>query len=153
MDVSVPGCRQDGQHARFLFVFNPQCQGALLHKSVCERASPFPGRTYPTGFVTGMPRAVYRLSTAIRTWSSATCRPKSRAMRPWPRSLTQFTLFLRDFGGDSRSAFATKLAQDTCTALQLRFARWHPPWLASKVGHSCAEGVRKPRKGSGEPFP
>ncbi|WP_420395801.1 CsgG/HfaB family protein [Nioella sp.] len=32
--------------------------GALLHKSVEGQASPFPGRTHPTGSVTGMPRAV-----------------------------------------------------------------------------------------------
>ncbi|WP_420396368.1 hypothetical protein [Nioella sp.] len=31
---------------------------ALLHKSVEGQASPFPGRTHPTGSVTGMPRAV-----------------------------------------------------------------------------------------------
>lgn len=31
---------------------------ALLHKSGFVRGSPFPGRTYPTGTVTGMPRAV-----------------------------------------------------------------------------------------------
>ncbi|MEQ5872857.1 transposase [Sagittula sp. NFXS13] len=30
----------------------------LLHKAVAERTSPFPGRIYPTAFVTGMPRAV-----------------------------------------------------------------------------------------------
>ena len=35
-----------------------QLDGALLHKSWCERTSPFPGHTYPTGSVTGMPRAV-----------------------------------------------------------------------------------------------
>ena len=44
--------------------------GALLHKSVFETTSPFPGRTYPMG--------------------SVTFRSKSRAMSPWPRSLTQF---------------------------------------------------------------
>lgn len=33
-------------------------EGALLHKSCPERNSPFPGQTYPTGSVTGMPRAV-----------------------------------------------------------------------------------------------
>ena len=33
-------------------------QGALLHKSGAERSSPFPGRTYPTATVTGMPSAV-----------------------------------------------------------------------------------------------
>ena len=33
-------------------------EGALLHKLGSERTSPFPGRTYPTGSVTGMPRAV-----------------------------------------------------------------------------------------------
>lgn len=32
--------------------------GALLHKSGFEHTSPFPGWTYPTGSVTGMPRAV-----------------------------------------------------------------------------------------------
>ena len=31
---------------------------ALLHKSNDGQISPFPGRTYPTGSVTGMPRAV-----------------------------------------------------------------------------------------------
>ena len=31
---------------------------ALLHKSGAERSSPFPGRTYPTATVTGMPSAV-----------------------------------------------------------------------------------------------
>ena len=31
---------------------------ALLHKSVERRVSPFPGRTYPTASVTGMPSAV-----------------------------------------------------------------------------------------------
>jgi len=31
---------------------------ALLHKALCDRTSPFPGRTYPIASVTGMPRAV-----------------------------------------------------------------------------------------------
>ena len=31
---------------------------ALLHKGADGRGSPFPGRTYPTASVTGMPRAV-----------------------------------------------------------------------------------------------
>ena len=31
---------------------------ALLHKSAECRGSPFPGRTYPTASVTGMPSAV-----------------------------------------------------------------------------------------------
>ena len=31
---------------------------ALLHKSADGRGSPFPGQTYPTGSVTGMPSAV-----------------------------------------------------------------------------------------------
>lgn len=44
----------------------------LLHKSGDGRGSPFPGRTYPTASVTGMPSAVYPFRTAIRTWSSAT---------------------------------------------------------------------------------
>ena len=41
--------------------------GALLHKSADGRSSPFPGQTYPTGSVTGMPSAVYPFRTAIRT--------------------------------------------------------------------------------------
>ena len=32
--------------------------GALLHKSAERRGSPFPGQTYPTASVTGMPSAV-----------------------------------------------------------------------------------------------
>ena len=32
--------------------------GALLHKASDGRGSPFPGRTYPTASVTGMPSAV-----------------------------------------------------------------------------------------------
>ena len=33
-------------------------QRALLHKTADGRSSPSPGQTYPTTFVTGMPRAV-----------------------------------------------------------------------------------------------
>ena len=43
------------------------CDEALLHKSADGRSSPFPGQTYPTGSVTGMPSAVYPFRTAIRT--------------------------------------------------------------------------------------
>ncbi len=35
-----------------------ESDGALLHKWCEGRASPFPGRTYSTGSVTGLPRAV-----------------------------------------------------------------------------------------------
>ena len=45
---------------------------ALLHKSCDGRASPFPGQTYPATSVMGVPRAVKPLSTATRTWNSAT---------------------------------------------------------------------------------
>lgn len=45
---------------------------ALLHKSADGRSFPFPGQTYPTTFVTGMPRAVKPFMTATRTWNSAT---------------------------------------------------------------------------------
>ena len=45
---------------------------ALLHKSGDGQGSPFPGQTYPTASVTGMPSAVKPLSTATRTWNSAT---------------------------------------------------------------------------------
>ena len=45
---------------------------ALLHKSADGRTSPFPGQTYPATSVTGVPRAVNPLSTATRTWNSAT---------------------------------------------------------------------------------
>lgn len=45
---------------------------ALLHKSPDGRSSPFPGQTYPTTSVTGMPRAVKPFRTATLTWNSAT---------------------------------------------------------------------------------
>ncbi len=38
--------------------FNFRNEVALLHKSGFERGFPFPGRTYPTATVTGMPSAV-----------------------------------------------------------------------------------------------
>lgn len=64
----------------------------MLHKSDCDRISPLPGQTYPAGTVTGMPREVYRLSTAMRIWISATCRSKFLDIKDWPRSLMQFIL-------------------------------------------------------------
>ena len=45
---------------------------ALLRKSPDGRTFPFPGRTYATTSVTGLPRAVKPFSTATRTWNSAT---------------------------------------------------------------------------------
>ena len=45
---------------------------ALLHKSGDRRISPFPGQTYPTVSVTGMPSAVKPFRMATRTWNSAT---------------------------------------------------------------------------------
>ena len=45
---------------------------ALLRKTGNGRSAPFPGRTYPTASVTGMPSAVKPLSTAMRIWISAT---------------------------------------------------------------------------------
>ena len=42
----------------FTFVAKYQLNKALLHKFIDERGYPFPGRTYPTGTVTGMPREV-----------------------------------------------------------------------------------------------
>lgn len=53
-------------------VISNNVRPTLLHKSGDGRGSPFPGRTYPTASVTGMPSAVYPFRTAIRTWSSAT---------------------------------------------------------------------------------
>jgi phage portal protein BeeE len=44
----------------------------LLHKSADVLTTPIPGQTYPTTFVTGMPRAVKPFRTATRTWNSAT---------------------------------------------------------------------------------
>jgi len=44
----------------------------LLHKSADGWGSPFPGRTYPAAFVTGIPSAVQPFRTAMRTLSSAT---------------------------------------------------------------------------------
>lgn len=50
----------DENLARFwnLMVATGDWRAALLHKSGFDRTSPFPGRTYSTGSVTGMPRAV-----------------------------------------------------------------------------------------------
>ena len=45
---------------------------ALLHKSGDGQGAPFPGQTYPTASVTGMPSAVKPFRTATRTWNSAT---------------------------------------------------------------------------------
>lgn len=45
---------------------------ALLQKSAADRTSPFPGQIYPAISVTGVPSAVKPLSTATRTWNSAT---------------------------------------------------------------------------------
>ena len=52
--------------------FDLLLEWALLHKSAVDRTSPFPGQTYPATSVTGVPRAVNPLSTATRTWNSAT---------------------------------------------------------------------------------
>ena len=65
---------------------------ALLHKSADDRGSSFPGQTYPTASVTGMPSAVQLVRTAMRTWISATLRSKSRAMSRWPSSFAQCIL-------------------------------------------------------------
>ena len=46
--------------------------GALLHKSAADLTSPFPGQIYPATSVMGVPSAVKPLSTATRTWNSAT---------------------------------------------------------------------------------
>ena len=48
------------------------CTLTLLHKSADVLTTPIPGQTYPTTFVTGMPRAVKPFRTATRTWNSAT---------------------------------------------------------------------------------
>ena len=65
---------------------------ALFHKLGCDCTFPLRGQACPAGPVTGVPRAVWRLRTATRTWISATCRSKSGAMRDWPGSLMQFIL-------------------------------------------------------------
>ena len=43
-----------------------------MHKSAADRTSPFPGQIYPATSVMGVPSAVKPLSTATRTWNSAT---------------------------------------------------------------------------------
>ena len=45
---------------------------ALLHKSTDVQGSPFSGRRYALGSVTGMPRAVKPFMTATRFWNLAT---------------------------------------------------------------------------------
>ncbi|MBY6139310.1 hypothetical protein KUV26_07645 [Leisingera daeponensis] len=49
-------CGEDDD-ARFIFLWIA-FKAPLLRKSVDRQASAFPGRTYPTGSVTGVPRAV-----------------------------------------------------------------------------------------------
>ncbi len=44
----------------------------LLRKSADGQGFPFPGGTYPTASVMGMPSAVWPFRAAMRTWSSAT---------------------------------------------------------------------------------
>lgn len=46
--------------------------GLCCTNRVMGGASPFPGRTYPAASVMGVPSAVKPLSTATRTWNSAT---------------------------------------------------------------------------------
>lgn len=50
--------RRDAVRMAWLCCANCVLAEALLHKSVERRVSPFPGRTYPTASVTGMPSAV-----------------------------------------------------------------------------------------------
>ena len=65
---------------------------ALLHKSKTRRPSPYPGRTYATGTVTGRPSCVKRLSSATRTCSSTTWRSNVRAITRSPSRLKQCIL-------------------------------------------------------------
>ncbi|WP_272857851.1 phage portal protein [Paracoccus stylophorae] len=58
--------------AREMFVAGECFVRALLHKSAADRTSPFPGQIYPATSVMGVPSAVKPLSTATRTWNSAT---------------------------------------------------------------------------------
>ena len=65
---------------------------ALLHNSATRRPSPYPGRTYATGTVTGRPSCVKRLSSATRTCSSTTWRSNVRAITRSPSRLKQCIL-------------------------------------------------------------
>ena len=58
--------------ATFYVGFDLEDDWALLHKSAADRTSPFPGQIYPATSVMGVPSAVKPLSTATRTWNSAT---------------------------------------------------------------------------------
>jgi len=58
----------------------------LLHKSACGHAALFPGHTYASNSVTGMPSAVKPLSKPTRIRRSATCHSGLHAISRWPSS-------------------------------------------------------------------
>lgn len=78
--VDVRNCLAPIWHARG--------ETALLHKSGDGRSFPIPGQTYPATSMMGVPRAARPSRAATRPWNAATRRPKSRADRRCPRSLT-----------------------------------------------------------------
>ncbi len=49
-----------------------ELNGLCCTNQVMDEVSPFPGQTYPTVSVTGMPSAVKPFRTATRIWNSAT---------------------------------------------------------------------------------
>ncbi len=70
---SFQALREKGQGEEAIaaaFFVTPQM--ALLHKSAEGGSFPIPGQTYPVTSVMGVPSAVKPLSTATRTWNSAT---------------------------------------------------------------------------------
>ena len=88
-----------------------------MHKLVDGRTAPGPGQTYAMTFVPGMPGAVQPFSTATRSWNSATCRSKSRAMR---RCRSSFTQWIQSPGKRSPGSFSGPAHIST------RLRRWSP---------------------------
>ena len=121
---------------------------ALLRTSGRCRKSPFPGHTCPAAKVTDMPRAMKRFGIAARTCTSATRRPRQRAVRRSPRDV-HGGHFRLDTTSAVVSAPAARLMRALSTSrcsgpFELRLWDRHVPGLLSaaqgaEVGHRPAK--------------
>lgn len=57
VDIEASTCLV-GKNEAGKTAFLKALEGALLHKALADRSAPFPGHSYPTVFVTGMPSAL-----------------------------------------------------------------------------------------------
>ena len=82
----------------------------------------------------------------MRTWSSATCRPKSRAMTHCPSSLTQCIFVSTRLIGDIRSIDARGRGRGISRRAGPRCAPRHRWWRSSTALHSCGVEWIVPRR-------